>query len=237
MKKGVKTDMKNPKVPSPMHKLESIYNSMLDKNQIVRAIAATLRLYLLLLLQKVISVIRIFNDRLDYNIISFLRLTSKLLVAFSIALFFTNSSYAANYAEMITQAEKKYNVPKGLLRSIALTESRMHPWAINSSKGEIYAKTREQAYDAVTTLIAQGITNIDIGICQLNIKWHGKNFERIYEMLNPEKNIDYAANLLASLYKKHKEWYIATRYYHSYNPIHYKKYHKKVLTTWLAESN
>ncbi len=52
-------------------------------------------------------------------------------------------------------------------------------------------------------------------------------------MLEPAKNIEYAAKLLSNLKAEHKEWYMAARYYHSYNPIYYRKYFNKVLVTWL----
>jgi soluble lytic murein transglycosylase-like protein len=134
---------------------------------------------------------------------------------------------------MIRKAEIKYEIPKGLLQSIAQIESNMHPWTVNSTNGSLRANTMEEAISFIQQLQSQNITNIDIGITQINMRWHNSKFERISDMLDPQKNIEYAAKLLASLYEEHKDWYKATAYYHSYNPIYYQKYSKKVLMKWL----
>ena len=43
-----------------------------------------------------------------------------------------------------------------------------------------------------------GLINIDVGVMQLNYRWHGGEFDNLGEMLTPESNINYAAKLLGS---------------------------------------
>ena len=71
---------------------------------------------------------------------------------------------------------------------------------------------------------------------QLNFRWHGKAFANLEEMLNPEKNIDYAARLLCSLYKKHGKWHSAVRHYHSAKDKHNMRYSRRVAKICLASN-
>ena len=69
---------------------------------------------------------------------------------------------------------------------------------------------------------------------QLNYRWHGSAFNNVEEMLNPVKNIQYAARLIKQLYHKHGNWQQAIAYYHSSIPNHNIKYKQKVMSFWLG---
>ena len=96
------------------------------------------------------------------------------------------------------------------------------------------AKSIDEAASVVSDKVSKGYTNIDIGIMQLNYRWHGGEFNSVEEMLTPVKNITYAAKLLVSLKKQHGDWHKAVRYYHSATPEHHKKYSRKVVLCWLS---
>jgi hypothetical protein len=64
-------------------------------------------------------------------------------------------------------------------------------------------------------VLAEGITNIDAGVMQLNVNWHQENFKSIEKMLKPKKNIEYVVGFLLKLYKKYSDWHKAVRFYHS----------------------
>lgn len=117
--------------------------------------------------------------------------------------------------------------------SIARVESGINPYALNVKGKPLFAKSIQDAKDTIQSNLNSGVTNIDIGVMQINYRWHGEKFLNIDEMLDPVKNIDYAAKHLCGLYKFHGSWTKAIRYYHSSNPEFYKKYSRKVIITWL----
>jgi Transglycosylase SLT domain len=233
IRKGVNMPIRIPNAPkTAIFSLAINNNIQQDIIDMLKAIPATFRLYNLCLVQKLFVFIGLFKQVYKYIISQFCSF-SKPLVVFVAFILAANSCFADDYSKKIREAEIKHKIPKDLLLTIAKVESRMHPWTINSPKGAYYAQSKEEAQQYLNDLIEQGITNIDIGLAQLNFKWHKEKFVSPSEMLDPDKNIEYAAKLLASLQESHGEWHIATAYYHSYNPIHYKKYFKKVLVTWL----
>lgn len=85
--------------------------------------------------------------------------------------------------------------------------------------------------------LAKGNNNIDVGVMQVNLRWHGDKFASLEEKLQPLENIDYAAKLLCDLKKRYGSWHKAVRYYHSASPAHHKKYSRKVLLSWLKYEN
>lgn len=135
---------------------------------------------------------------------------------------------------VIRAAEEKHDIPEGLLLAIAEIESSTSPYAINMSGKSHFAGSLNEAKKLVQTALDSGLTNIDIGVMQLNYRWHSKQFTSVDEMLTPEKNIEYAASLLAGLKNTHGSWQEAVRYYHSAKPEHNTRYSRKVVMAWLG---
>lgn len=147
-----------------------------------------------------------------------------------------NNRSAEDIKSIITQAEIQNKIPKGLLAAIAKVESGHREYAINVCGRSIYASSLAKALSIAKRKINSGVTNIDLGVMQLNYRWHGNQFASLEEMLMPENNINYAARLLRSLYEQHKNWQKAIRYYHSANLKHSRQYSRKVATVWLASN-
>ena len=135
---------------------------------------------------------------------------------------------------IIKQAEKEHTIPPGLLLAVIKTESGVNPYALNINGRPVFLKDKNAALDAINQALASGITNIDIGIAQLNYKWHKSNFPDPESMLLPSANIKYAAKLLAKLKFKHGDWHKAIRHYHSSTPKYHKLYSRKVVLCWLG---
>lgn len=154
------------------------------------------------------------------------------LVIFSIS-FAGNVVADDNIKQMITQAETKYAIPRGLLLALANVESSVNPYALNISGRAIFANNQKEALSTIKQYLTQGYNNIDIGIMQINYRFHAHYFKSINEMLSPKSNIDYAARLLTKLYRQHGTWHKASRFYHSANSNHHRKYSKKILVAWL----
>lgn len=182
-----------------------------------------------------------FTDVLLLSITAFskaqIREIFKVIMLTSLMISSSNSATMAEKQEklalLIKEAETKYDVPTGLLYSVAKVESTLNPWAVNINGESWQFITKEEAQDKIKTAINQGATNIDIGIMQINWRWHSKSFTSIEQLLEPETNINYAARLLALLYKQHKSWQQAVRMYHSKTPERHKNYSRQVVLAWL----
>ncbi len=143
------------------------------------------------------------------------------------------TSFADNLQQLINETEQNYAIPRGLLSAIASVESGLKPYAINISGKSVVAKSKAEAVEIVRLYQDNGVTNIDLGIAQINLHFHGKHFSSVSEMLDPKHNIEYAAQFLSKLYKQYGSWNKAVRHYHSANPEHHRKYSRKVLVSWL----
>jgi hypothetical protein len=134
----------------------------------------------------------------------------------------------------ISIQEKENNIPSGLLFAIARVESGIEPYALNIRGKSLVTDNRREALSSIYEALAAGITNIDVGVMQLNVKWHSENFNSVEDMLEPRKNIEYAARFLVSLYKKHGDWHKAVRFYHSSTAEYYRKYSRKITLAWIG---
>ena len=189
------------------------------------------------LIKPIISLVHILKYQIISFIISRFRDVCKT-IRFLLAILMVNFSFISCYAqdldELIDKTEQNYSIPSGLLKSIASVESGNKPYALNVSGKTIIASSKEEAARIVRLYQDEGITNIDLGLAQINLYWHGKNFSSISEMLEPKHNLEYAAKFLTGLYKKHGSWNKAVRHYHSANPQYHIKYSRKVLISWLG---
>ena len=136
--------------------------------------------------------------------------------------------------ELITEQEERNNIPSGLLLAIATVESGSKPYALNIQGKSVIGRNKREAVDLIHEALAEGITNIDVGVMQLNVRWHRENFGSIEEMLEPKKNIEYAASFLLTLYKKYGDWHKAVRLYHSSTAEYYRKYSRKITLAWIG---
>lgn len=92
------------------------------------------------------------------------------------------------------------------LYAIALQESRLRrpdgwlrpwPWTLHSPEtGSLYFATYEAALEKLTALIAEGKTNIDVGVMQINWGWNGYRAGDPKRLLLPAVNIEIAAKIL-----------------------------------------
>ncbi|WPX99239.1 Lytic transglycosylase domain-containing protein [Candidatus Megaera polyxenophila] len=135
---------------------------------------------------------------------------------------------------LITEQEELHKIPSGLLLAIATVESGSKPYALNIQGKSVIGRNKREAVDLIHEALANGITNIDVGVMQLNVRWHRENFGSIEEMLEPKKNIEYAASFLLTLYKKYGDWHRAVRFYHSSTADYYRKYSRKITLAWLG---
>ena len=87
----------------------------------------------------------------------------------------------------------------------------MNAYALNVNGKSVLAGSSGEASSLIASARGCGISNIDVGIMQLNYRWHANGFASMQEMLNPKRNIEYAASFLVRLKKQHGTWHKALR--------------------------
>jgi len=150
--------------------------------------------------------------------------------------------------------EEKYQIKKHLLSTIANVETgkwnEKHqqklawPWTVNAQGKGTFFKTKAEAVREVKRLQAKGIKSIDVGCMQINLAYHPDAFKNVEEAFNPQKNVEYGARFLKSLYKrKGNNWIKAATSYHSSVPRKANIYKKKLADAYadikqaLSETN
>lgn len=127
-----------------------------------------------------------------------------------------------------TKAEQDFAIKENLLQTISMVESgrwdnklgkrTAWPWTVHANGKGHYYKSKNEAVNAVKAMQKQGITNIDVGCMQINLKYHGKEFRSVEDAFDPEKNAAYSAKFLKQLYKRNKkDWKKTAMHYHSKN--------------------
>ena len=144
----------------------------------------------------------------------------------------SNSSVQGKIKRLIQATEEQYGIPSGLLEAIAFVESGINNHAISVAGKPVIVTNNNEALKVIADAQENGIRNIDVGVMQLNYRWHSNAFANIQEMLNPKRNIEYAAKFLLRLKKEHGTWYAAICNYHSSKPNHQIKYSYKVVMRW-----
>ncbi|MBP1151359.1 MULTISPECIES: transglycosylase SLT domain-containing protein [unclassified Methylocaldum] len=92
-----------------------------------------------------------------------------------------------------------------ILYAVALMESkRIHqslakpwPWALNLAGRSILPKSRAEAHTILKTALANGSSNIDVGLMQVSVRWNGHRVTQPEELLDPTTNIRIGADVLA----------------------------------------
>lgn len=180
------------------------------------------------------------NSTILKSMISWFTILSKAIIKILVVIIFSfsqNIVFAQDLSELISMVEKEHNIPSGLLKAIVEVESGLKAYAVNIAGKAFIAKSQVDAVKIIRSYLKKGHTNIDIGLAQINWHWHGCNFSSINEMLTPKNNLKYAAKLLTDLYGKHGDWQKVVRLYHSAKPHHHRQYSRKVLLSWLDDSD
>ena len=127
----------------------------------------------------------------------------------------------------ISEAEKTHQIKENLMQTIASVESGRYiskikkraswPWSVHAQGKGYYYKSKEEAVNAVKSMQSQGITNIDVGCMQINLKYHGSEFSNLEEAFDPAQNVAYSAKFLKKLYTRNQSWEKTAMQYHSKN--------------------
>lgn len=130
----------------------------------------------------------------------------------------------------------EYGVPQGLLFAIALTESNRPndgtdlpwPWTLNVDGQSRWYASRAAALADLEQLLAAGETP-DIGLMQVNWRYHQRKLSQARLALDPWLNLRAGAAVLAAEYRATNDWWQAVGRYHSRTPRLAQAYRARVL--------
>ncbi|WP_442756857.1 transglycosylase SLT domain-containing protein [Methylocystis sp. JAN1] len=143
-----------------------------------------------------------------------------LLLSFLSASFCDTSFADENICEAeMTRSARRNDVPVAVLYAVALTETgqrgALHAYAMNVHGRPVFNATREDALATFGAVQRRGERLVDLGCMQINYRWHGRQFASVEEMLDPARNVDYAARFLKSLRRSEGSWTAAVARYHA----------------------
>lgn len=126
-----------------------------------------------------------------------------------------------------------------MLYAVALTESgrpaergqiEPWPWALNVEGDPIFAASREEA---ARLLAAHSDKSVDVGLLQVNIRWHGHRVNRLEALLDPGTNLAVGAAILReALASTPGDLTAGIGRYHSAKPERAKAYARAVLSLY-----
>lgn len=138
------------------------------------------------------------------------------------------------------QAAAEHSIDPVLLYSIATWESarkvgnnRVKPWPyamnVNGYGISLYPKSRQEAEKLLTWLMSQGITNIDVGLGQVNLRYHRHRVQEASDLLEPKTNLRVAAAILHESLASSSDRELAVGRYHSGTTWRARQYGGKVI--------
>ncbi len=137
----------------------------------------------------------------------------------------------------------QYGIPPTVLYAVAMTESgvganvrgayRPWPWTLNvAGHGRVYP-SRAAAWSALNRFLARGERFVDIGIMQVNWRYHRDKLGDPWLALEPYHNLRVAAGILRECYTKRRDWWASVGCYHSpNNSTRAQRYRQRVVGYW-----
>lgn len=139
-------------------------------------------------------------------------------------------------------AGAEFDIDPVLLYSVALVESAAdtedgsdtispYPWTLRSDK-PFYGKTRKEAEAELARILKRG-SSVDVGLMQVNTRWHGHRVKNPADLLDPLTNVRTGAAILSErLRATPKDAIKAIATYHSFDPDRGEWYARHVLRVW-----
>ena len=138
------------------------------------------------------------------------------------------------------RAAQQHGVPLGMLYAVGLTETgrgdSLRPYALNIEGRSVYDIDKAEAMRQFAAARQAGIKLIDVGCMQINHHFHASHFASVEEMLDPARNVDYAAQFLKRLRAREGSWTRAVARYHAgpNNDPAQKRYVCRVIANMVA---
>ena len=148
-------------------------------------------------------------------------------------------SVPAGYRAIATERD----IPHTVLYAVALTESgkrvmsadvyRPWPWTLNVAGRGYFFDSRKEAWQALVEHIKGGKSSIDIGLMQVNWRYHQERLGTPWQALDPYHNLRVGAGILQDCYVTRQDWWASVGCYHApSNPDRADQYRRRVVSRW-----
>ncbi len=135
------------------------------------------------------------------------------------------------------------DIPQSVLYAVALTESgrqvasaslyRPWPWTLNVAGRGYFFDSRMAAWQALTDWLQAGKRSIDIGLMQVNWRYHQERLGTPWQALDPYHNLRVGAGILQDCFTARQDWWASVGCYHApANPQKAGQYRRRVLSRW-----
>ena len=165
-----------------------------------------------------------------------------------LSLFLLTCTTASIYAETVIPSAYQrvadaHGIPAELFYAVALAESgtqvdaigtvRPWPWTLNVHGDGRFYSSRLAARSAFRRALAAGRTSVDVGLMQVNWRYHRAALGHVDRALDPYTNLNVAAAILTGCYHRHGDWWASVGCYHAPNaPRRAERYSNRVRTIW-----
>ena len=151
----------------------------------------------------------------------------------------SNEAVPAGYRSIASES----GIPHTLLYAVALTESgkqvgsiqiyRPWPWTLNVAGQGYFFESRQAAWQALMAHLKDGKRSIDIGLMQVNWRYHQEKLGTPWHALDPYFNLRVGAGILQACYNTRQDWWASVGCYHSpTNPQRAEQYRRRVISRW-----
>jgi len=135
------------------------------------------------------------------------------------------SAHADAVPPLVEKVASEQSVPSDIFYALLLAESQSKtqqghkpwPWVINYRGHPHFFPTKADAYAFTSTLVEQGDYAFDVGIAQINWRWHRERFNYdLWSAFDPYTNMSAAAKHLREQYERPEcnNWSVAIGCYH-----------------------
>ncbi len=163
---------------------------------------------------------------------------------FAFVLFFAGSESSASVPSGYQMVAAEYGIPSNVLYAVALAESgrwlngsttrRPWPWTLNVGGLWHFFTSRHAAYLALVLAIEKGDRPVDIGLMQVNWRYHQGKLGSPSRALDPYRNLRVGAQILLACFQTLKSWWKAVGCYHAPADKHRAaRYRERVHRIWL----
>ena len=137
----------------------------------------------------------------------------KILVAITTTVMCSYSSAINLDGTVFAQVGAEKNIDPVLLYAVALTESAYvpdpsvagespYPWTLRTPKKAIYLPSEDVAKRQLEKLLSY-TQSIDIGLMQINLRWHKSRVKNPEDLLDPLTNVRVGADILLENFSRY----------------------------------
>ena len=154
-----------------------------------------------------------------------------------------SSAFATDIPAAYRQVAIANGIPADIIYAVALAESgrnlgdhrplRPWPWTLNIHGEGVYFNDRQSAWRAAVASIARQRTSVDIGLMQVNWRYHSQRLIDPWRALDPYANLQAAAEILMNCQQRLSDWWASVGCYHApSNPERARRYRERVRAHW-----